>query len=758
MITELVKLNRKQIEATNDNQVKMRLSEDAASMVFQLFTKSVYSNPIGTIVREITSNCFDSHVEAGVNDPVLIKKTVDPQTDTIYISFIDYGVGISPERMKDVYGVYFESTKRSTNEQIGGWGIGAKSVLAYKRYYGDGAIEYDNSFYVITNFDGIKYSYCIYEGNDSPIVNLLHSEPTTERNGTEVSIPVLNKDYRTFTKEMVKQLYYFENIIFEGFEETEVTNDYQIIKGKTFLYRGSNVSEFMHVCLGKVAYPIDYSILGLDKYLYQIPVAIQINIGEINVTVSREAIDYSEQTIKLLKKKLDEVIDELTQMLIRQYENTVTLEDYFKMSHKYGTLYLSDNESINLNKIIDKTKIDFSNFKYNFMKMPTDSQLFNLFFNIRLFGKRETRYERRNYEGNRVFTGSYEQLINKPINVLYVNNKFDRKIINQAYLKSEFERYYIITKKQIGKWSVPDIIDIFKTMDSIAKLDEKDGSLIFTDFGKSILAMQDEYFDIVRKNINNYDDLIVPEDFIAKRKRKSVSINVNEYITINTPKMTRTQVRIKTLMDLNFSIFYGSRDDDHKLENAYSYIDDIHNPDLSIRRSWNFDAHLSEIKSGILFITISKNNFKYMNFCKHAHHIDEFGWRIVNRKRDAIVESFANYKLVERFQDLSPLYKNPLFKKVSTKWGNKILKVSSYITKVKNLYNRNWIASQYKITPYINLNNVEISKEHESIVNDIKALEALQKTNEKYINHIYLGDIDRDYDTFWEILQKIMIL
>ena len=193
MKINLKKLGEQAIETTTE-QTKMRLSEDASSMVFQLFTKNVYSNPIGTVVREITSNCFDSHVEAGVDSPVVIRKHKDGQTGTHYVSFIDYGVGMSPDRVKNIYGVYFESTKRVNNEQIGGFGIGGKTPLAYKRSTGQGEGEYDNSFYVITNYDGTKYYYCIYEGAESPVISELHKEPTTDRNGTEIQVPVFEKD------------------------------------------------------------------------------------------------------------------------------------------------------------------------------------------------------------------------------------------------------------------------------------------------------------------------------------------------------------------------------------------------------------------------------------------------------------------------------------------------------------------------------------------------------------------------------------
>ena len=106
------------------------MSQDSSSVVFRMFTDTIYSNRVGTVVREITSNCFDSHIEAGVNTPVVIRKTHDTTDDTHYVSFIDFGVGMSPDRVENIYGVYFESTKRDNNDEIGGFGIGGKTPLA----------------------------------------------------------------------------------------------------------------------------------------------------------------------------------------------------------------------------------------------------------------------------------------------------------------------------------------------------------------------------------------------------------------------------------------------------------------------------------------------------------------------------------------------------------------------------------------------------------------------------------------------------
>jgi len=51
---------------------KAGIDESSMPFLFEMMSKSLYSNPIGSIVREITSNCFDSHKEANVDDPVIV--------------------------------------------------------------------------------------------------------------------------------------------------------------------------------------------------------------------------------------------------------------------------------------------------------------------------------------------------------------------------------------------------------------------------------------------------------------------------------------------------------------------------------------------------------------------------------------------------------------------------------------------------------------------------------------------------------------
>lgn len=751
MITNLNVLSDKKIDSTTDT-IKMRLNENAAAMVFQMFTKNIYSNPIGTVVREITSNCFDSHVEAGIKAPVLIKKSFDDQTNTHYISFIDYGVGMSPDRIKNVYAVYFESTKRADNQQIGGFGIGAKSILAYKRPTGYGTGEYDNSFYVITVYNGVKYYYCIVEGTDSPEISLLHEEETTEHNGTEVRIPVLEKDLDTFAKEMVRQLYYFEDIIFEGFENTRygdtLLNEYQIIHGKTFLYRGTEYSSTMHVCLGRVAYPIDYDVLGLNSRNYYIPVAVKLEVGEINVTASREQLDYSEHTIKVLKKKLDEVKAEITQLLIKQYENIVTLKDYFQFENEFGELRFPNGMTLPVTSLINQKDVDLSNFKYSFMKMPDDKQLFSFFFESKKYGKKTE---------NKSFNGSYNTLKHSS-NLLYIEGEFQRKVAKQSYLKEKFSTYYIINRRKIDAgYMRSEIAELFNT--HLDKLVDDNGKPV--EFVQSLIEMQEEYWQIVIENAKNYDTIEVPAEFTVRKKRNVLNDELrNTTVPVKLfGSYGKERIKFDVLFKFPQPIFYGIQEDESKLNTAYELFRNLFDKKLIVSRYRNHDDRLEwDGKKGIMFIMLSKSNVKYMQFCKKAYHVDEFYNRMLYRKADLVTKYFQIYGLIERYNTLDSLYKTKNFNVLNAKWGAVINEVNKFIETLPKI-NSNISSLKTDLSRFFDLTNIKLTPEQKKYAEKIEELHKLEYQNRNILNYFNTYYIENRLDDviLVDILKKVMV-
>lgn len=153
-------------------------------LVVDILSK-LYAYPIRTLVQEYICNGRDAMREAGTWGKLPIEITVPNSLDPVF-KVRDYGVGISPDRMENIFVNYGSSTKRNTNTQTGGFGIGAKS-----------AFSYTDSFTVTSFYNGVRYLYVAHLGDEGG-VNLITQNNTTQPNGVEISIGVKPKDIAEF--------------------------------------------------------------------------------------------------------------------------------------------------------------------------------------------------------------------------------------------------------------------------------------------------------------------------------------------------------------------------------------------------------------------------------------------------------------------------------------------------------------------------------------------------------------------------------
>jgi hypothetical protein len=263
------------------------ISAQNVGLLFSTISEGLYSNPISSIVREITSNAVDATTEAGKVDPVIVELNKD--TSGYYLKIQDFGVGISEERIENTYKKLFESTKRQSNDYIGAYGIGRFSIFSYT-----------NSYYLTTVYDGYKYEYQLFLNNSIPDIILLDKSETDESNGTSVKIPVEVKDLYNFSNAIRQTLLYFNNVYVVDCVVEFNNEEFKIYRERNYLHNPLSKHTELHLSVGGVYYPIDW--YSIDEKNINLNVAIELPNGSVDTTRSRENIRYTEATTKIVKE------------------------------------------------------------------------------------------------------------------------------------------------------------------------------------------------------------------------------------------------------------------------------------------------------------------------------------------------------------------------------------------------------------------------------------------------------------------------
>lgn len=434
-----------------DDIIEASISEDDLS-VYEILSSSMYADPYSAIVREIVSNCFDSHKEANVNLPVIVSLEED-ENNQVCICFEDFGVGLSPERMKNVYMRWGKSTRTMSNDYIGMFGLGSKTPHSYTE-----------SFYIKTRVDGIEYLYILYKGEKKPILELLSTVSTTEQNGTKIIIYLkkenLNSDIKKFIKSCSEQLCYFDNVIFKGFKEiTEKYNifcnldllkEYIIYEGVNFKYRNKNqYSSTLHIILGKVPYAINWT--AIDESYVNLAIGLKFEIGDLMVTRNRESIRYeSDVTINKIKEKIKLVKEEIISLHAVQNDKDISLKEYINFSNNSKILYLDyenkNDSSLNLYNFLS------NNYNLEFKKIKDLG--FNTPKNIFNFLEIQGQFKNGNIILKQIKNKSISTLFQENYNFVLIKKGENKTIWKNRYLENKIlitytSNYYKFIRKQL---------------------------------------------------------------------------------------------------------------------------------------------------------------------------------------------------------------------------------------------------------------------------------------------------------------------
>lgn len=718
------------------------LADNAKEMIFNMFTKNIYSNPVGSVVREITSNCFDSHVEAKVTSPVVIRHS--KENDKNYINFIDVGVGMSPDRVANVYSQYFTSTKRNDNNQIGGFGLGSKTVFAYT-----------DAFHVITVYDGIKYIYHMYKTDESPKYDLMYEDFTEEHNGTTIKVPLINpNDVYLFESEISRQLYYFENIVFEGFS-TSVNNYYKIYHGTHFLFRGTNYQNRIHICLGKVAYPLDYDAVGIRESDHVLPIALKFNIGDLNITASRENLDYNEKTKTVIKEKIKLALDELKDMLNLQCKNIGSLNEYYNTQSNYGILHIDKKKDISLNirPFVNNRELIYP--ALSNINIPNHESLMEYLVDIKMMGVKKKR--------NSTPDWSKSILDLKGTQKVYLLKKGVKKNNRtQSWLKMQHDYYYLLTVKEdyyddalVNKYlsgSMDAEVEalLLKDYRNFFKSDTTPTSKHF----KEIKLLLKEAMEMIKLDAKHYDKIEIPTDFVVKRNSNKGELMLDREISLkyynNYSYFYGGKIKVKDLLEYKGTIIYSIKAERHELLKHMRLLNSL---DMRKENKDVFD--IFDNHAPIQGIVVAKNLLPIITRLRNVIPHTEVYSRFVLKKRDKILDLLKVNKFIEMYDNLNTTLLNKGFLKIDPLLKTHVKVLTTKYRNSKKIKEK----TQYNLDSFdIELLKIDVDKISIDLENSFKYIEKQDKKNNllKYINIPEYEEITSNHELM-ELLQKVYV-
>lgn len=352
-----------------------RVGIDKSNLDFitTLLTSNLYSKPLESFLRETVANAYDSHMEAGTDEHILLL-IQDNGYKTYTISIRDYGVGVSPERFEKIYRNIGSSTKRDSNDYIGMFGIGRFSCLS--------CADIAN---ITSYYNGKKYSYLMYKNGGGINIDKMSETEGDFRNGLEVSIKKFiysDSDWREAIHHLclfdkLHITYQGENYFLKGlanqFNARKITN-FNAFSRCSLLSKDKNYFK-----VGNVLYDMKDSmdLATTDGLIISLP------IGSVDITPNREALQYTDYTNRTINQKIAETKRELQDMVNAHIKGDISMSKFFKQFCD-GSNYIIETDEENFN--IDKEDVEIDSSSITIGGEPVPDGYDKFLNNVKYFG------------------------------------------------------------------------------------------------------------------------------------------------------------------------------------------------------------------------------------------------------------------------------------------------------------------------------------------------------------------------------------
>ena len=657
-------------QGTTQESIGMSLDLDSAQILMQMLSKNLYSDDIGSTVRECASNALDSHRRAGVHMPIIVG--FKPASSGNYeFTVEDFGVGLDADDVKNIISKYGKSTKRDSATELGMMGLGFKAPLAYS-----------SSFYFVCRKDGVEREYMMYEGEDVNTIDLLYEQPTAEGNGVKIIIPVKYQDASQFRKKIKEQLCYFESVYFDVPEDSSITNGFVIARHDDFQFSELSDDQYLHVCLDNVYYPLDFGKLGIDSIRF--PIALRFSLSDgLYPTPNRESLRYTKEAKEIILNKLKTVANYYIEKYNTQIESGTDIKsiiNYLESTSRY--VNLGNGKRQDISQLRKYATTQFSTPKLEGLEVTDIAHLHATTASFWL-SEYSTQFEVRGdrmYAIDKSFSWNFRvnRLAENKLDVYVYTGKLSQ--LKKDYVKSLYTSYngknVILVKhsypKVLGKKGIVSD-NSYRHVLGLNKYPKSEWRARIKDYQHVISLLTQDFI--------NLDDLEIPEAFIESRKTAKAAIAVT---SVTSSKRLKVKGEIVGKKGIALQRYVENRN--CKFDSQLYKLEDLE----SAKHLKVYTNHADYLKLDALYAIKSKQQIEVITFSERElkivnsldiHNIMSFDKFMEgnNAPFKRIVTAYLIHKFIRKYE--STFNKRELVGFVSTNLSDRMKVLMDYRSK-----------------------------------------------------------------------------
>lgn len=599
-----------EMNQTHKSNIKSKATTFAiktTAKAFEILSSGIYSNKIRAVIRELSCNAYDSHVEAGKADTPF--KLHLPDAFGPEFSVEDFGVGMSPEVVEELYTTYFSSTKTDTNDLIGGLGLGSKSPFCYT-----------DQFTIRSRKDGVECIYGAYISSDgAPSIQKKSERVTTEPNGVKVSLAVDPSDFQEFYSEAQEVFKFFrvhpecnKNLGTEDYINFEILDSHGMVGKNTWRNE-------LHIVMGNVAYFVSTHSPIINKFESWIREELRggvnyifkFDIGSLNVAASRETISFDEETTENFINRITHLMNSALSRIQKDIDLLPSLSEKFEyfMNHYSMDSHFAKKAMYKDNSIRDWYRLRTSYFINKCILKDKYTEESDLVYSINRNERRELRSLRDIYAPIRstLCSGDHFQLLftDPEVNITknqiynYIRRSGRKHYLNLVVLTKsevrELEETYVDlegnTQHKKGRFTIkPDDSDLQEINENIKEYFGEDDTPIRIITTKDILDAWSEHREEIKEKSRE----------TRRLKLLNEKKGVQAVVKPTTPRIKKNE----------FRVWLANADASYSIE-SYDHIVD-----------------LNEIVKGRYLV--AKTIFQGTELCRNALRSDIFEMRCYN--------------------------------------------------------------------------------------------------------------------------------